>query len=145
MRQRQALALVVWGTMVSLAACRGPAPKPVPVQSQIIWRSVGSWSGRGNSQTASFTSDSGALRIRWQTVASSGTAADGSFRLIARSAISGRELEQAVDQRGPGSGTAYVSQDPHVFYMSIESSGLDWNFSVDEGIAGRAVSADPPR
>jgi hypothetical protein len=70
---------------------------------------------------------------------------DGSFRLTARSAISGRELEQAVDQRGPGKGTAYVSQDPHVFYMSIESSGLDWTFSVEEGITGQVVGADPPR
>jgi hypothetical protein len=144
MRHPTALTVVAWVTVLAVAGCRGPAPKPAPVSSQIIWRSVGSWSGRGDSQTASFSSDSGALRIRWQTTSGS-AAVDGSFRLTARSAISGRELEQAVDQRGPGNGTAYVSQDPHVFYMSIESSGLDWTFSVEEGITGQVVGADPPR
>jgi hypothetical protein len=145
MRHPTALTVVAWVTVLAVAGCRGAAPKPAPVPSQIIWRSVGSWSGRGDSQTDSFTSDSGALRIRWQTTAGPPKTVAGSFRLTARSAISGRELEQAVDQRGPGNGTAYVSQDPHVFYMSVESSGLDWTFSVEEGIAGQVVGADPPR
>jgi hypothetical protein len=143
MRHSTALTVVAWAMVLAVSGCRGAAPKPAP-RSQMIWRSVGSWSGRGDSQTASFTSDSGALRIRWQTTAGSAPAADGSFRLTARSAISGRELDQAVDQRGPGNGTAYVSQDPHVFYMSVESSGLDWTFSVEEGIVGQVVGADPP-
>ncbi len=145
MRQYAALVLAAWFTAVAVAACRGTAPKPAPTPTQIIWRSVGTWSGRGDSQTASFSSDSGALRIHWQTTGVVPAAADGRFRLTAHSAISGRELDQAVDQDGPGSGIAYVSQDPHVFYMSVESSGLDWTFSVEEGIAGQLVTGDPRR
>ena len=113
------------------------AAKPAP---QLLWRAVGSWSGRGNRQTESFTSDSGALRVKWEATAAAGTAsAPATFRLIAHSAISGRILQEVVDQDGPGRGTGYVSQDPHVFYMSVESTGLSWKFSVEEGIAGEIV------
>ena len=98
----------------------------------------GSWAGRGNSQTGSFTSETGALRVRWQTSADGAGA--GLLRLTAHSAISGRLLEQVVDQRGAGSGEGYVNQDPHVFYMLVESSDLSWTFSVEEGVAGEIVS-----
>ena len=105
----------------------------------MIWRSVGSWSGHGNRQTESFTSDTGALRVRWETKATAGAPSEGTFRLTAHSAISGRILQQVVDERGAGSGVDYVSQDPHVFYISVEAAGLDWTFSVDEGIAGDTI------
>ena len=109
----------------------------------MLWQAVGSWSGRGNRQTESFTSDSGALRVKWEASTAAGEPPTaGTFRLIAHSAISGRILQEVVDQRGPGAGTGYVSQDPHVFYMSVESTGLTWKFSVDEGIAGEIVG--PP-
>jgi hypothetical protein len=105
----------------------------------MIWRAVGSWSGHGNRQTESFTSDSGALRVKWETNAPGGSGAEGQFRLTAHSAISGRVLQQVVEERGAGSGVDYVSQDPHVFYMSVESAGVDWKFSVEEGIAAELV------
>jgi hypothetical protein len=121
-------------------ACSRHADKPTPPQHQtvMIWRAVGSWSGHGNTQTESFRGESGALRVRWET-ANESPAGSGTFRLAAHSAISGRELEQVVDHRGVGSGTGYVGQEPHVFYMVVESDHVDWKFTVDEGIAGQAA------
>jgi hypothetical protein len=127
-------------TCVLVAACgsaRADKPAPEPV---LIWRPVGSWSGHGNAQTESFTSDTGALRVHWETHAAAGAPDPGaSFRLTAHSAISGRPLQQVVEHRGAGDGVGYVSQDPHVFYMAVESSHLDWKFSVEEGIAGQVT------
>lgn len=133
--------LVVIG-LFAFSSCRGrDAGPPKAAEPRIIWRAVGSWSGRGTRQTESFTSDTGALRVRWEAVAAPGSSAKTPqiFRLSAHSAISGRLLQQVVDRQGPGSGVDYVSQDPHVFYMSVESTGLDWTISVDEGIAGEVV------
>jgi len=141
---RLAIAVAVLGAAVGGEACRSRDAALAKTQPQIIWRQVGSWSGRGNSQTESFTSDSGALRVRWETKRAAGVPDNGTFRLVAHSAISGRVLQPVVDQRGAGSGVDYVSQDPHVFYMSVEAAGLDWTFSVDEGIAGEIVG-DPHR
>jgi hypothetical protein len=135
---RRVLLLLVIATS---AACRRDPVAAKTAEPQIIWRAVGSWSGNGNRQTESFTSDTGALRVRWQAMpaARSSAATPQIFRVSAHSAISGRLLQQVVDREGPGSGVDYVSQDPHVFYMSVESAGLDWTISVDEGIAGEVV------
>jgi len=135
MPHRAALVLAVSVAAVCAITCRRSEKPPAESsRPQIAWKRVGAWSGRGNRQTESFTSDSGALRVRWETKLTA-AAPDGLFRLTAHSAISGRPLEQVVEQHGAGAGTGYVSQDPHVFYMSVESSGLDWTFSVEEGIA----------
>jgi hypothetical protein len=121
------------------ASCRRQPPAAKPAL-ELVWRPVGSWSGHGNRQTESFTSDSGTLRVRWQTKPIAGApVVEGLFRLTAHSAISGRILQQVVDEHSAGSGVDYVSQDPHVFYMSVESAALDWTFSVEEGIAGEAI------
>lgn len=141
---RLVLAVAALVAAIGVEGCRGRDAALAKAQPQIIWRQVGSWSGRGNSQTESFTSDSGALRVRWETKPAGGVPGNGTFRLVAHSAISGRVLQPVVDQRGAGSGVDYVSQDPHVFYMSVEAAGLDWTFSVDEGIAGEIVG-DPHR
>jgi hypothetical protein len=117
-------------------ACGARADQPPkPAEAAIAWRPLGSWSGHGNQQTESFTSDSGTLRVRWETTAASSE--PGTFRLTAHSAISGRPLQQVVDVvdvHGPGSGTGYVQQDPHVFYVVIESSSVNWKFTVEEAV-----------
>ena len=124
------LAVVV---LVAVAGCRA---QPKPAEQQVLgWRAVGSWSGHGNVQTESFTSDSGQLRVRWRTTHEASPGA-GAFRLTAHSAISGRPLQMAVDNRGQGEGTSYVVQDPHVFYVVVESDDLDWSFTVDDAVAG---------
>ena len=125
------------------AACGSQARPAAETPKQVIaWKAVGSWSGRGNTQTESFTSGSGALRIKWTTLANQPPGAAGAFRVTAHSAISGRPLEQAVDHHGAGSGIAYVNQDPHVFYLVVESDHLSWTVAVEEAIAGTVTS--PP-
>jgi len=105
----------------------------------MIWRAVGTWSGHGNRQTESFHGETGALRVTWEARPESADGQAGPFRLTAHSAISGRVLAEVVDRQGPGSGVGYVSTEPHTFYISVESSGLSWRFSVDEGLTGEIV------
>ena len=122
---------------VTAGAC-GPRanPRPQGTAPKVVWRPLGSWSGRGSLQTESFTSDTGALRVRWEASlpSTAGAAAPPVFRLNAHSAISGRLLQQVVDQAGAGSGVGYVQQDPHVFYVVVESNQLNWRFTVEEAI-----------
>jgi hypothetical protein len=120
------------------AGCRARTDRPPkPAAQSVAWHQLGTWSGRGNLQTESFTSETGALRVRWETTpqaCDAAPAAAGAFRLTAHSAISGRPLQEVVDQRGLGSGTGYVQQDPHVFYVVVDSSHLSWKFTVEEAI-----------
>jgi hypothetical protein len=39
-----------------------------------------------------------------------------------------------VDHTGLGSGVGYVQQDPHVFYVVVDSSHMNWTFTVEEAI-----------
>ena len=123
---------------LTAGACRPATDQPPPVPQRVVaWRAVGSWSGHGNKQTESFTSESGALRVRWTTTAGARSPdRAGAFRVTAHSAISGRLLEQVVDHTGAGSGVGYVNQDPHVFYLMVESDELDWTVWVEEAFAG---------
>jgi hypothetical protein len=107
-------------------------------QSEIVWDRLGEWSGKGSVQTESFTGESGALRIKWQTRAIPGRP-EGTFLLTIHSAISGRPLQVAVDQRGPGGDTAYVSEDPRVFFAVVEAADLEWSFEVAEPVGTRQV------
>ncbi len=122
----------------ALAAACGPrtTPKPQNAARGVAWRPLGSWSGRGNLQTESFTSETGALRVRWETTQpkADATPPPGLFRLNAHSAISGRLLQQVVEQAGAGNGVGYVQQDPHVFYVVVESNQVSWTFTVEEAI-----------
>jgi hypothetical protein len=131
-RQR-ALAVPVAAALLA-SACGAPPSKRVP-KEMVIWKNLGAWSGRGNAQTESFLGLTGALRIAWQTKneAPKGT---GTFRLILQSAISGRALQETVDEKGLGEGTAYVAEDPRIFYISVESANLDWSFTVEEALFG---------
>ena len=102
----------------------------------VAWRPLGSWSGRGSLQTESFTSETGALRVRWETKVPNAEArpAPGVFRLNAHSAISGRMLQRVVDQAGAGSGVGYLQSEPRVFYVVVDSNQLSWTFTVEEAI-----------
>jgi hypothetical protein len=77
----------------------------------------------------------GSLRLRWHTT-NEKPKGQGRFKLILQSAISGRALQEPVDQEGPGEGMAYTADDPRVFYISVESTNLDWSFTVEEAAFG---------
>lgn len=144
------IALAAVLSLVAAAGCRtkpaGPPPAQAAPAQALAWRPVGSWSGRGNLQTSSFESGSGQLRVRWKT-ANVAARGGGHFELSAHSAISGRVLDIVAEAKGPGEGTGYVDQDPHVFYMEVQSSDLDWTFAVDEAVGGvvQGGTKAPPR
>jgi hypothetical protein len=130
---------LVWGVGAALLTSACGAPPPTPAQEEVVvWKRLGEWSGRGNAQTESFVGLTGALRLNWRTE-NEFPKGEGSFRLILQSAISGRPLQEPVDQKGPGEGTAYVADDPRVFHISVESANLDWSFTVEEAIFGNPV------
>ena len=120
-------------------ACRSQ-PKPAAKREVVVWRAIGSWSGQGNTQTGSFTDDSGAMRVRWETRKES-FPGKGTFRLSLHSAISGRPLAVAVDQRGVGHGTAEIQEDPHVAYLVVESANIEWAFTLEEAVGGTVESS----
>ena len=121
-----------------IAACGSPPPK-APKEEVVAWKKLGSWSGRGNAQTESFVGLTGSLRFHWRTTHED-PKGKGRFKLILQSAISGRALQETVDQEGPGEGTAYAADDPRVFHVLVESANLDWSFTVEEAIFGTASS-----
>jgi len=114
------------------AAC-SQAPPP-PRQPEVAWRELGKWSGRGQLQTESFPGETGSLRIQWQT-RNEAVPGAGRFELTIHSAISGRPLLTAVSEKGAGEGTAFVSEDPRIFFAVVDSAGLDWSFTIEEGVS----------
>jgi hypothetical protein len=125
----------VFAVLLGLIGCRQP-PKPEAAKPEVAWHRLGSWHGVGSVQTESFESGSGSLRVEWKT-SNETVPGKGTFRLAFHSSISGRELQVAVDRTGPGTGTAYVQQDPHVFFAKVESANIEWSFTVDEAVTTR--------
>ena len=122
---------------VMLAMCVGcetrtASQEPGPT-SGTVWRSLGAWSGRGNSQTGSFTVETGALRLRWETRRETAPGA-GRFRVSLHSAISGRPLQVIVDRTGVGTDVSYLEDEPRVSYLVIESENIDWTATLEEAI-----------
>lgn len=118
-------------------ACRNP---PQPAQKEVVlWKQLGSWKGHGNQQTESFVGLTGSLRFKWQTTNET-PKGQGRFKLILQSAISGRDLQEPVDQDGPGEGVAYAADDPRVFHVLVQSVNLDWSFTVEEAAFATASS-----
>jgi hypothetical protein len=124
--------------VVLAAGCRAESPPP-KATDVVVWKPVGSWSGRGNSSTNTFTSDAGGFRVHWQT--SNPPRADaGHLRVVFHSADSGREIIEAIDTRGAGAGVEEVAAErPRWYYLSIDSADVDWTVSVDERIEARKV------
>jgi hypothetical protein len=121
---------------VLASACSSPEAKPTQEKpnQNIQWRTLGSFAGRGNEQTQSFTSDTGVMRILWEAKSSGPASSSGTLRVTIHSAISGRPLLMALDQKGPGKGTAFVGEDPRVFFAVVDSRDLDWSFTVQERV-----------
>ena len=126
--------IVVSVVLLVAAGCRS-APRPEAQKPQIGWRPIGSWSGRGDSQTDSFNIESTQWRIKWETKGAASPGA-GSFHLVVHSAVSGRPIQDAVKVQGNGRGTAYVTEDPRLYHFVVESGGLDWSIKVEEAVVG---------
>jgi hypothetical protein len=102
-----------------------------PSKETLVWRKLGSWSGHGNTQTESFLSETGGMRVTWET-RNEGPPGAGTFHLSIHSAVSGRTLGVAADHKGAGRAVAYISEDPHNCYAVVESANIDWTFTVEE-------------
>ena len=98
-----------------------------------MWRPLGTWSGHNLMQTEAFISDSGTLRIAWETLNET-SPGRGTFRVTLHSGVSGRPLLEAVEHMGTGRDIAYVTEDPREFFLLIESSNLDWTVAVSEAV-----------
>ena len=61
--------------------------------------------------------------------------------MTVHSAISGRPLALAGESRGVGHDISYISEDPRVFYLVVESANLEWSVTVEEGLAVTASKA----
>ena len=123
-----------------MAGCRSEPPRAAtPV---VIWKPIHTWSGRGDAQTETFTSDSGGFRVHWDAKNERG--GEGRLRVVLRSGDSGREIVEAIDARGTGHGTEEVAAErPRWYYLTIESANVDWTVTVDERIDGQTVTDSP--
>jgi hypothetical protein len=75
---------------------------------------------------------SGRFRVRWETRGEDAPG-QGTFRLTARSSVSGRPLEEIVNLRGPGQGSVEVGdEDRRIYDFTVESAHLHWSFWVDD-------------
>ena len=119
------------------SGCRSEAPPPQP-HPVVVWKPLGSWSGRGDRQTETFTSDTGGFRVHW-AASREAPAGAGRLRVVFRSGDSGREIIEAIDARGEGGGTEEVAAErPRWYYITIESANVDWTVSLDERIDATA-------
>ena len=128
------------GVALLTASCREdrtPARTPT-----VVWRKLGTWSGHGSMQTDPFISDTGSLRLRWET-SREAAPGSGTFRVTLHSDVSGRPLLVAVDVRGARHDTTYVTEDPRPFFLAVESANLDWTIEADEAVAATAPAGKP--
>jgi hypothetical protein len=131
-----ASALLIAATAAS--GCRSK-PHPEIQHNQIGWRPIGKWSGRGDTQTESFNIESTQWRIKWETKGAASPGA-GSFHLVVHSAVSGRPIQDAVQHQGNGHGVVYVTEDPRLYHLVIDSGGVDWSIAVEEAVVGDVQS-----
>jgi hypothetical protein len=107
------------------------------------WKPLASWSGHGNLQTETFTSDNGSFRIHWET-SNESPKGRGSLKVAFRSGDSGRVIIDAVDQKGVGRGSDEVGDNVRWYYLTIDSANIDWTVTVEEPIMGRTTSRTDP-
>ena len=117
---------------VCLVVAFGCSPKAPESKSLVaVTRQVGSWSGRGTATVGDVNSDTGRLRIFWQTTNESAQGA-GTFKLTLRSGVSGRTIAVIADHKGVGSGTVSTDEGPRTYDFLVESANVDWSFRVEE-------------
>jgi hypothetical protein len=125
---------------------QGCGSEPADPRSIVaVTRTVGSWQGRGTTTVGDVPSETGRLRIHWQTANESSPGA-GTFKLTLRSAISGRTIGIVADHKGTGGGTADFDEGHRTYDFLVESANVDWSFRVEEtsGEFGAAPSGAAP-
>ena len=116
----------------ALAGSPGCRSKPPDAQSIVaVTRVVGSWQGRGSTTVGDVNSETGRLRITWQTTNES-PAGSGRFKLILRSGVSGRTIAIVADHKGVGTGTLDTDEGPRTYDFLVDSANVDWSFRVEE-------------
>jgi hypothetical protein len=129
------LSKILVSVLLLAAAGCGSKPRQEVQHNQVGWRPIGKWSGRGDTQTESFNIESTQWRIKWETKSAASPGA-GSFHVVVHSAVSGRPIQDAVNQQGNGHGVAYVTEDPRLYHLVIDSGGVDWSIAVEEAVVG---------
>lgn len=125
---------ILWLVVIALTCCACQELNPPrPKTTSVVWKQVGTWSGRGSTQTDSFDLDVMQWRIKWKTT-NENPVGKGTFMVTVNSAVSGRPLSVAVEHNGPGAGVAYVADDPRLYHLVIDSSNLDWTVSVEQPV-----------
>lgn len=110
----------------------GCGSKPSQPQAIVpVTRLVGSWQGHGTTTVGDVNSDTGRLRITWQTANESPKGA-GTFKLTLRSGVSGRTIGIVADRKGEATGTAEYDEGPRTYDFLVESANVDWSFRVEE-------------
>jgi len=128
--------------ILGFAGACGKAPKKETREPPLGWRAAVTFSGRGDRQTDSFDIDNGYWRVKWETK-NENPPGQGRFKLTIHSAISGRPLMELVNHKGAGNDTAYVAEDPRLYFMVIESANVDWSVTVEESVMGEAQNSAP--
>jgi hypothetical protein len=84
---------------------------------------------------------SGRCRVSWEAH-DERPGSPGTFRLTARSSVSGRPLEEIANQRGEGRGSVELGEeDRRTYDFTVESQGSRWTFTVEDLVAVRAGEA----
>ena len=109
--------------------CTTPPSEPRSIVA--VTRTVGSWQGRGTTTVGDVPSETGRLRIHWQT-SNESPPGTGTFKLTLRSAISGRTIGIVAEHTGTGSGTADFDEGHRTYDFLVESTNVDWSFRVEE-------------
>jgi hypothetical protein len=69
----------------------------------------------------------------WEAARVANATGSGSLKIVVHSAISGRPLAAAVvDHQGEGKGTAYLSEEPRVFFAEVSSQDVAWTITISE-------------
>jgi hypothetical protein len=133
---RSLLVALLGAAAFSSLSCK-PASEPKR-EATTVWRNLGTWSGRGFLQTGPFIGDTGSIRLNWET-RNETPPGTGTFKVTLHSDVSGRSLLVAVDRKGVGKDTTYITEDPRAFFLVIEGHNLDWTLTAEEGIPATAA------
>jgi hypothetical protein len=135
---RAAAAGVVMVVAALAGACRDDRPgHAAQPPAAMAWRQIGAWSGRLSQQTESFEVSTAAMRLRWQTTSETSPGA-GRLTVTLHSAASGRPIQTLVDARGVSSATVNVADEPRWSYFVIEAANVQWQVTLEQGVAGES-------